>query len=144
MFCGLFSELRLFLVSRSTWKLTGTWNIVLSCWRELFGVTKLWHKYIQILYNTFVIIFTWTWTSECDVNGHTLEDKLKRSVFRLAYNVWTSFWTHDIILHRYWWCHAFKTRVNVGILTSLINYTKPGHILRQWSWSFTLLPKHRW
>ena len=34
--------------------------------------------------------------------------------------VWTSAWTHDVILHRNWWCHTFKTRVNEGILTSII------------------------
>ena len=49
----------------------------------------------------------WMWR-----HSHTLEANLKSSVFRVFYSVWTSAWTHDVILHRNWWCHAFKTRVN--------------------------------
>ena len=33
-------------------------------------------------------------------HGPTLEANLKSSVFRLVYNVWTSSWTHYVILHR--------------------------------------------
>ena len=52
-------------------------------------------------------------------HGHTLEANLKSSVFRFYYNGWTLCWTHDVILHMKWWCHTFKTHVNVGIWTSL-------------------------
>ena len=62
----------------------------------------------------------WMWH-----HGHTLEANLKASVFRLVFNVWTSAWTHDVILHRKLWYHAFKTHVNVGSYTSLLCTYQP-------------------
>ena len=47
----------------------------------------------------------WMWR-----HGHNLEANLKMSDLRFVFNVWTSSWTHDVILHRNWWCHAFTSK----------------------------------
>ena len=76
---------------------------------NLSQVAKLNSMYIFIQQGIFIRVVwrdvylnvnVWLWR-----HGHTLEANLKRSVYRFVYKIWNSSW----------WCHTFKTHVNMGI-----------------------------
>ena len=56
----------------------------------------------EVEIDVYLNVNVWMWR-----HGHMLEADLKSFIFRFVSNSWTSVWTHDVILHRNWWCHAF-------------------------------------